>query len=212
MNKEIKNQNAEDMNLIDIGHLILRQYLFMVIIFLAATSIAFAYAITRPTTWQSSVSLLIGEKINFFTTTELIENIENIKYKYSNIADISNIKNTQIIQITTKQNSREMAIEKINSVKNNIILNQTKLLEENKLQFIDLLHSANYEKTNKAELLRLLSKASTASPTKQITEVTIAEQPYGGVFLKIFSIGMLLGLMLSLLLAVIKDNLSRRGK
>lgn len=78
MINEISNQNNDEIELIDIWRFFQRQFAFIAVITFSLMAIALVYGITRPTVWQSSVSLIIGEK--YFLQQQLpIESFEEIK-------------------------------------------------------------------------------------------------------------------------------------
>ena len=78
MINEISNQNNDEIELIDIWRFFQRQFAFIAVIAFSLMAIALAYGIARPTVWQSSVSLIIGEK--YFLQQQLpIESFEEIK-------------------------------------------------------------------------------------------------------------------------------------
>ena len=119
MINEINNQNNDEIEIIDIWRFFQRQFAFIAVITFSLMAIALVYGITRPTVWQSSVSLIIGEK--YFLQQQLpIESFEEIKYKYSKNATISQVKNTRIVEISATTLSKEQSLENINAAENQI--------------------------------------------------------------------------------------------
>ena len=212
MNNEVKTQQYEDeLELIDIWYFIQRQRLFLAIVFLSIAALTFTYAITRPTTWQSRVSLVVGERL-FFLQQQQIEGLDEIKYRYSQNAVITPIKNTRIIVITNTANSKDLAVEQVNKTMNEIIANHKQILEDKKIEFVSLLSAISNDNVNKTELVRLLDNASNSTLTKQLSDISTEEKPYSGMLLKIVGIGSFIGLALAFLLAAIKDYLERKTK
>ena len=212
MNNEVKTQEYEDeLELIDIWYFIQRQRLFLAIVFLSIAALTFTYAITRPTTWQSRVSLVVGERL-FFLQQQQIEGSDEIKYKYSQNAVITPIKNTRIIEITNTANSKDLAVEQVNKTMNEIIVNHKQIFEVKKIEFVSLLSAISKDNANKTELVRLLDNASNSTLTKQLSDISTEEKPYSGMLLKILGIGSFIGLALAFLLAAIKDYLERKTK
>ena len=212
MNNEVKTQQYEDeLELIDIWYFIQRQRLFLAIVFLSIAALTFTYAITRPTTWQSRVSLVVGERL-FFLQQQQIEGLDEIKYRYSQNAVITPIKNTRIIVITNTANSKDLAVEQVNKTMNEIIANHKQILEDKKIEFVSLLSAISKDNANKTELVRLLDNASNSTLTKQLSDISTEEKPYSGMLLKILGVGSFIGLALAFLLAAIKDYLERKTK
>ena len=212
MNNEVKTQEYEDeLELIDIWYFIQRQRLFLAIVFLSIAALTFTYAITRPTTWQSRVSLVVGERL-FFLQQQQIEGSDEIKYKYSQNAVITPIKNTRIIEITNTANSKDLAVEQVNKTMNEIIVNHKQIFEVKKIEFVSLLSAISKDNANKTELVRLLDNASNSTLTKQLSDISTEEKPYSGMLLKILGVGSFIGLALAFLLAAIKDYLERKTK
>ena len=215
MNNEVKTQQYEDeLELIDIWYFIQRQRLFLAIVFLSIAALTFTYAITRPTTWQSRVSLVVGERLFFLQQQQQqqIEGSDEIKYRYSQNAVINPIKNTRIIEITITANSKDLAVEQVNKTMNEIIANHKQILEDKKIEFVSLLSAISNDNVNKTELVRLLDNASNSTLTKQLSDISTEEKPYSGMLLKILGIGSFIGLALAFLLAAIKDYLERKTK
>jgi len=217
MNNEVKTQQCEDeLELIDIWYFIQRQRLFLAIVFLSISALTFTYAITRPTTWQSRVSLVVGERLFFLQQQQQqqqqIEGSDEIKYRYSQNAVITPIKNTRIIEITNTANSKDLAAEQVNKTMNEIIVNHKQIFEDKKIEFVSLLSAISKDNANKTELVRLLDNASNSTLTKQLSDISTEEKPYSGMLLKIFGIGSFVGLALAFLLAAIKDYLERNTK
>jgi hypothetical protein len=67
----------------------------------------------------------------------------------------------------------------------------------------------NSSNINKSELIHLLDNASSSSQTKQLTNIETKELKYNGTFLKTFSIGTILALIISFLFATVKDYIDR---
>ena len=215
MNNEVKTQQYEDeLELIDIWYFIQRQRLFLAIVFLSIAALTFTYAITRPRTWQSRVSLVVGERLFFLQQQQQqqIEGSDEIKYRYSQNAVITPIKNTRIIEITNTANSKDLAVEQVNKTMNEIIVNHKQIFEDKKIEFVSLLSAISKDNANKTELVRLLDNASNSTLTKQLSDISTEEKPYSGMLLKILGIGSFIGLALAFLLAAIKDYLERKTK
>jgi hypothetical protein len=221
MNNEVKiHQYKDDIYWIDIWYFVKRQHIFMAVVFLSISALTFTYAITRPTTWQSRVSLVVGERLFFLQhqhqhqqqQQQQIESAEEIKYRYSQNAVINPIKNTRIIEISTTASSNDLALEQVNKTMNEIIVNHKRIFEDKKTEFVSLMSAINKDNANKTELMQLLDNASKSTITKQLGDINTEKKPYGGMFLKILGLGLSVGLALAFLLAALKDYVERKTK
>ena len=205
-------QNDNEVELIYIWYFIQRQRLFLAIVFISISAITVIYAITRPTIWQSRVSLVVGERLFFLQQAppQQIESLDEIKYKYSQNTVITPIKNTRIIEISTTANSKDLAVEQVEMTMNAIIFNHKQIFENKKIEFVSLLNAISKENSNRTELVRLLDNASNSTLTKQLSDINTEKKPYSGMLLKILSIGSFIGLALAIFLATIKDYLERK--
>jgi hypothetical protein len=214
MNNKLKEEYIEEISLIDIWNFIHRQYIFITIVFLLVAGTAFSYAMTRPTTWESQVSLMVGERLFFIEQQQQqqIEGSAEIVYRYSGSALIKPIKNTRIVEISASAESKELSVENINKIKNEIINNHKLIFEDKKLSFENLMSALYKDGTNKTEIFRVFDNASNSSLTRQLGEVKTIEKAYSGMFLKIFGAGSVLGLFLAFLLALGKDYWGQKSK
>lgn len=214
MNNQTTLQESDEIDLIDIFNFLKRQCLLILIIAITISSIAFIYAVNQPTIWQSKVSLLIGEKLYFYQPQQpqLIESLEDIKYRYSKGVDISIIKNTRIIELSSTQGNKEMSVSNVNAAKDLIISNHKKILEDKKINFLELIDATSKNNTARIEFMNLIDNASNSTETRELIEIKTEEKKYSGKFLKIMGIGIFLSLVLAFTVALIKDYIKRNIK
>ena len=210
MNSEISNQNNDEIELIDIWRFFQRQYAFIAVIAFSLMTIALAYGITRPTVWQSSVSLIIGEK--YFLQQQLpIESFEEIKYKYSKNATISQVKNTRIVEISATTLSKEQSLENINATVNQILKSHKQIADDKRAELFGMLHSLGIDKSPLIDAIRVLDSASGATTTRQLGEANTVEKPYGGMLQKTVGLGAILSVFIALALALARDFVARKS-
>jgi len=218
MNSEINNKNNEEIELIDIWRFLQRQFIFMVVIASSLIAITLVFGVTRPTVWQSHVSLIVGEKYLFQQQFQQqlqqqlqIESFEEIKYKYSKHTDIWQIKNTRIIEISSIAGSREKSLENINATVNEILKSHKQLAEDKRAELAGILHSFGADKSPSIDAIRLIDGASSATKTRQLGEVSIVEKPYGGMLQKTVGLGIILSIFIALVLALARDFVARKS-
>ena len=209
-----ENYNDSELDLFQIINFFRRQATIFATVFILVLAIALAYAITRPTIFESKASIIIGERLFFLQQQEQeqeqqLESSAEIAYRYSDNAVIKPIKNTRIIEVSVVAESAEASIERLNNTIRKIIDNHQKILLEKKGEFIGILNSLSESNANKIDLLRLIDNASNSSATRQLNTISTKELRYSGLFLKVFGIACLLGLIFALWAAVLKDYIER---
>lgn len=204
------NNNDDEINILDIWNFLLRQYktIFMTLMIIIVAILS--YALSRPTIYQSKSSLIIGNQLYFPQPLQLIESTDEIQYRYSSQATISPVKKTNIVEVIATANNPDIAEANLKLTLETIISTHNAILDEKKSMFESLLASiTNSSNINKSELIHLLDNASSSSQTKQLTNIETKELKYNGTFLKTFSIGTILALIISFLFATVKDYIDR---
>lgn len=221
MTTESTITNEDEISLLDIWNLLLRQQKTIISILIVIMTFTLAFVLSRPTIYQSKTSIMIGEQLYFSQVqtlaqsqpqpaTQQIETAEEIQYRYSPFATIAPIKKTRIIEIITSANKPETAEENLKSTVQKIIANHQAILNDKKSKFDNLLNLiTNNSNINKSELIRLLDNASTSSLTKQLTNIETTELKYSGIFIKTVGIGIFTALFISLFFAILKDYIER---
>ena len=209
--EETVTYTDDEISLVDVWHFLQRQRKVILIVFSVITAISFSYAITRPTLYQAKASITVGERLYFLQQQQQqqIEGSEEIKYRYSSLANISPIKNTRIIEITTTSEQAPLAEENLRKTISQILQSHDEIFEQKKAEFSSLLSTITHDNLNKRELISLLDSAATPTRTKQFAESTTVVMPYSGIFIKIFGIGTVAGIFLALILAGLIDYIQR---
>ena len=210
MSDEKNYQDNGEISLIDIWHFFQRQLAFIAVVVIATMALVLSYGITRPTVWQSNVSLVVGEKY-FLQQQSQIESFEEIKYKYSKNVVISPIKNTRIIEIAAPAPSKEQSLENINAVVTEILKGHKQIADEKRAEFDAMLRSLGFDKTPSVDLIKMLDSGSSITPTRQLGVVSTEEKLYGGLLQKIVGLGVVLSVFLALLLALVRDIWARKS-
>lgn len=207
--EETVTYTDDEISLVDVWHFLQRQRKVILIVFSVITAISFSYAITRPTLYQAKASITVGERLYFLQQQQQIEGSDEIKYRYSSLANISPIKNTRIIEITTTSEQAKLAEEDLRKTISQILQSHDEIFEQKKAEFSSLLSTITHDNLNKRELISLLDSAATSTRTKQFAESTTVVMPYSGKFIKIFGIGTAAGIFLALILAGLIDYIQR---
>jgi uncharacterized protein involved in exopolysaccharide biosynthesis len=205
--EETVTYTDDEISLVDVWHFLQRQRKVILIVFSVITAISFSYAITRPTLYQAKASITVGERL--YLQQQQIEGSDEIKYRYSSLANISPIKNTRIIEITTTSEQAKLAEEDLRKTISQILQSHDEIFEQKKAEFSSLLSTITHDNLNKRELISLLDSAATSTRTKQFAESTTVVMPYSGKFIKIFGIGTVAGIFLALILAGLIDYIQR---
>ena len=209
--EETVTYTDDEISMVDVWHFLQRQRKVILIVFSVITAISFSYAITRPTLYQAKASITVGERLYFLQQQQQqqIEGSDEIKYRYSSLANISPIKNTRIIEITTTSEQAKLAEEDLRKTISQILQSHDEIFEQKKAEFSSLLSTITHDNLNKRELISLLDSAATSTRTKQFAESTTVVMPYSGKFIKIFGIGTAAGIFLALILAGLIDYIQR---
>lgn len=186
-----------------------RQFKVMTLAFVAIFIISIIYAISKPTLYQSKVSLLIGEKLYFLQQQQLIENIDEIKYTNNEITVIP-IKNTRIIILQATNESPELAQQAINLAAEKLIVKHNELLTKKRNEFTELLNSVTTGTLITAELIKLLDNASNSNATRTISAVSTSTLKYSGYFTQIVGTGFIISFLFALALGLAKDWIDKR--
>lgn len=209
-----ENYNESKLDLFQIVNFFRRQIKIFATIFILVIAIALVYAITRPTTFESKASIIVGERLFFLQQQvqqqqQQLESSDEIAYRYSDDAVIKPIKNTRIIEVSVVAESAEASTERLNNTIRKIIDSHQKILLEKRGEFIGILNSLSENNVNKIDLLQLIDNASNSSATRQLNPISTKELRYSGLLLIVFGIACLLGLIFALCAALLKDYIER---
>ncbi len=203
---EISNK---EISIFEIYAFFTRQIKVILIIFLIVCAAGIAYSITRPTLYMSTSSVTIGKSVSLGTSTvTLLESPEVIAYKYSNIATVTPIKNTDIVNISSANKDRKQSIENVKSTIGKIIDNQKEIYQAQEKNFIKYIEFLNITDTANDKLLDILKTASKSSAT-QSSEVVTTELPYSGKIKKTLLLTFILALFVAFAIGGLKELIRR---
>jgi uncharacterized protein involved in exopolysaccharide biosynthesis len=195
--------NEDEIDLKTVVDFVKRQFKIMSLTFIAILIIAIAYALSKPTLYQSNASLVIGERM-YSLQQQPIENIDEIKFALKDIS-VTQIKNTRIIELQATKESAEIAQQSINLAVDKLIRNHNDLLIKKKSEFIEQLKYVTSTAVNKIELINLLDKASNSNNTRATSSVSTTTIRYSGRFTQITGIGFIIALISALVFGLTKD-------
>jgi len=207
MNNTTLENNDDEIDLRTVVDFVKRQFKLMALTFIAILIIAIAYALSKPTLYQSKVSLVIGERM-YFSQQQLIENIDEIKYELSDISVVQ-IKNTRIIELQATNESADIAQQSINLAVDKLIMKHNELLDRKKNEFVELLKNVVSSDIMKTELIKLLDNASNSNKTRPTSSVSTTTLRYSGRFTQIVGIGFIIAFIASLVIGLIKDLIEK---
>ena len=184
------NAYDSDLTIEDVVIFLKEQYKTICITFLVCILCSCVYLFTRPTLYESRADLMVGNAI---------ESADQIKYLYSNDAQINPIKNTSIIQVIATSNSAELSKQAVADTVKRIIDRHNDLFLEKKKRAIDLIKATN---NNNKQLFELIDTTSTLTSTKEVNPISTISLPYSGLLKKGLIISFSLSVLFSLLLSL----------
>lgn len=200
-----ENTTQEDaISLLDIWCFLQRRYKVIGVVFLLVFGAIATYALTRPTMYEASANVQIGERFYFTKTAQnfLIETPEQIKLLYSGQANINPIKNTRIVQIVAKKENAAEAQAAVQNVLAQIVAAHQAELDSKREEFIQLLGAA---RPNAQDMVEILDVASVAARTRQLGTIHINRLEYAGLLYKTVGLGLLAALFLAFCCAGLID-------
>ena len=209
MNNTHIESNDDEIDLKKVVDFVKRQSNVLVATFTVTLLIALTYALSMPTLYKSKVSVLIGERIYF--QQQPIENIDEIKYAFKDIKDISAslVKNTRIVELQATNESLETAQQTINLAVEKLILKHNELFSKKKSEFTELLKSVTSSTDNKREIINILDNASNSNKTRVTSSLNTTTLRYSGRFTQIVGVGFIVALSLALFLGLTKDLIEK---
>jgi uncharacterized protein involved in exopolysaccharide biosynthesis len=191
------NAYESDLTIEDVVIFLKEQYKTICITFIVCILSSCVYLFTRPTFYESKTDLLVGNSI---------ESADQIKYLYSDTAQIIPIKNTSVIQVVATSNSAELSKQAVADTVKRILDRHNELVLEKKQRAMDLIKATS---NNNKQLIELIDTASTLAPTKQVNPVSTTSLPYSGLLKKGVGISFAMSAFFSLLLALALHRLSK---
>ena len=190
--------------MLDIWCFLQRRYKVIGVVFLLVFGAIATYALTRPTMYEASANVQIGERFYFTKTAQnfLIETPEQIKLLYSGQANINPIKNTRIVQIVAKKENAAEAQAAVQNVLAQIVAAHQAELDSKREEFIQLLGAA---RPNAQDMVEILDVASVSARTRQLGAIHINRLEYAGLLYKTVGLGLLAALFLAFCCAGLID-------
>jgi sensor c-di-GMP phosphodiesterase-like protein len=205
MNMRPEIDSEDELSIVDVWNFLNRQYKTIILIFSTLTLIVLVFAFTRPTLYESTANILVGERF-YFNGQQLIEPVDQMKYIYTKNATINPIKNTRVVQITSKNVSIDESKTNVKDAVDEIINAHKKILSEKREEFIKLLTAV---KQDNKQVIDLIDTASTSTVSKQIGETESTTLKYSGQLNKILGGGIALSIFLALSISVLIDLIQR---
>ena len=216
MNKTTIENNDDEIELKAVVDFLKRQFKVMALIFSVGLIITFVYALSKPTIYQSEVTIIIGEKF-YFSQPQTIESIDEIKYRYSTenktVEDknkypeikITQIKGSRLIQIHVTDLTKEDAEKNITTVTNQLLKEHEIVLENKRLEFLKYISLVIKDRLDKNQLLNIFDSASNSNKTRIIGSVKNSTFLHSGRLSQIVGIGFIASLFFAVVIGLIKD-------
>lgn len=202
---------SDEINLMDVCHFFHRQRNLLASLFVAFFGLTAIYVFFQPTLYQTKGSVLIGERFFFVQPAQLqvqnlIEPPDQIKYRLSAQATITPIKNTRIIEITSKRDSAQAAQEDVSQGIHAILTAHADAIQNKRIEFLKFLAAT---KAPSKDLVDLIDIATASTSSKQISDTQTVVMPYSGLLAKGLGIGLLASLFFALTLSIVVDQIQR---
>jgi uncharacterized protein involved in exopolysaccharide biosynthesis len=205
MNMRSEIDSEDELSIVDVWNFLNRQYKTIILIFSTLTLMVLVFAFTRPTLYESTANILVGERF-YFNGQQVIEPVDQMKYIYTKNATINPIKNTRVVQVTSKNVSIDESKTNVRNMVDEIINAHKKILSEKREEFIKLLTAV---KQDNKQVVSLIDTASTSTESKQIGETETTTLKYSGQLNKILGGGIALSIFLALSISVLIDLIQR---
>ncbi|MBU3629292.1 hypothetical protein [Polynucleobacter sp. AP-Reno-20A-A9] len=205
MNMRPEIDSEDELSIVDVWNFLNRQYKTIILIFSTLTLMVLVFAFTRPTLYESTANILVGERF-YFNGQQVIEPVDQMKYIYTKNATINPIKNTRVVQVSSKNVSIDESKTNVRNMVDEIINAHKKILSEKRKEFIKLLTAV---KQDNKQVVSLIDTASTSTESKQIGETETTTLKYSGQLNKILGGGIALSIFLALSISVLIDLIQR---
>ena len=205
MNMRPEIDSEDELSIVDVWNFLNRQYKTIILIFSTLILMVLVFAFTRPTLYESTANILVGERF-YFNGQQVIEPVDQMKYIYTKNATINPIKNTRVVQVTSKNVSIDESKTNVRNMVDEIINAHKKILSEKREEFIKLLTAV---KQDNKQVVSLIDTASTSTESKQIGETETTTLKYSGQLNKILGGGIALSIFLALSISVLIDLIQR---
>jgi hypothetical protein len=203
---DAKYESEGEVSFGDVLEFLKRQYVNILAIFFISFSAACVYVLSRPLLYESKADVVIGS-MYFFANATPIEPLEQIKYIYSNKAQVTPIKNTMVVQVTARHEEKNLSQKFVEETIEEIVGSHKNYLQAKKEEAVQLLRISSV--SNKQDATGLIDRISASSSTKQIGKIVTTELPFSGLLKKGLGLGFAFSLFLALGGVVLMDSINR---
>ena len=188
---EVKYDDSDEISMLDIWKFLNRQYKTIILIFVVSFTLVIVFVLTRPTLYLSEAILIIGSSI---------ESPDQIKYLYASDAQITPVKNTAIIKVSSTRADGNEATAAVEKTIEKIIKRHRELATDRREQTIKLLNAIQND--GKKQLIDLIITSSQLTPTIQLGPIVLKTLTYSGQMEKGLALGFVGSILLAFLAAV----------
>jgi len=188
---EVKYDDSDEISMLDIWKFLNRQYKTIILIFVVSFTLVIVFVLTRPTLYLSEAILIVGSSI---------ESPDQIKYLYASDAQITPVKNTAIIKVSSTRADGNEATAAVEKTIEKIIKRHSELATDRREQTIKLLNAIQND--GKKQLIDLINTSSQLTPTIQLGPIALKTLTYSGQMEKGLALGFVGSILLAFLAAV----------
>lgn len=195
-------------DLFDVFALLKRQLRFAVSCFFLILLPPVVFVLFQPTIYQATAGVVIGGGDFFSRNDSLIESVDEIEYRYKNIADVSRVGKSNIVNFSVKHKTYEGARQSLESAVSQLVDDHKLLYAKKRDVFLEFLRAAG--NAGSLEYIKILDSASSTVSTSRVGLSSVQEIKFGGHMRSVVLVGFILALLFSVAAALLKDALARR--
>ena len=139
------NSSGADIDLFNVYNFFCRQFKYMLAIFIVVLVFGLVYAFTRPTLFLSSSNITIGKSVSLDSNSKsLLDSPQAIAYRYSGDVNVTPVKDTDIVKISSLARSNIQSEKNVRVVIDEIMHNQGEIYKEQEkklINYIEILSS-----------------------------------------------------------------------
>jgi len=199
------NSSGADIDLFNVYNFFCRQFKYMLAIFIVVLVFGLVYAFTRPTLFLSSSNITIGKSVSLDSNSKsLLDSPQAIAYRYSGDVNVTPVKDTDIVKISSLARSNIQSEKNVRVVIDEIMHNQGEIYKEQEKKLIKYIEIFRIDNSINEKFSNLLHVASTSSSARA-TDIVANVLPYSGKIRVNIAIAILLGFFLALLAGFVRD-------
>lgn len=200
--------SGDRVDLFEVFALIKRQLRFAVLCFFLILLPPVAFVLFQPTMYEATAGVVIGGGDLFSRNNSLIESVDEIKYRYKDIADVSQVGKSNIVKFSVKYKTYDGAKQRLESVVSQVVDDHKLLYAKKRDVFLELLRTAG--NAGSLDYIKILDSASSTVSTSRVGLSSVQEIKFGGHMRSVLLAGFTLALLFSVAAALLKDALARR--